>query len=143
VTMVASQNRKKAKKSMSGMRVLNATVAGASPTKRLSAKSPRLFGRFATKLGIEVHNIFGIFMIGTGAAKEEAADADHGGAFENGFFKVVAHAHAEVAQVIGADFVPFELFENLPGAGKAATRRLLPAFQRGHGHQSDKLQIRH
>src|SRR5437764_12559839 len=117
VTMVASQKRKKAKKSMSGMRVLNATVAGASPAKRLSAQLPRLFGRFATKLGIEVHTFFGIFMIGTGAAKEEAADADHGSAFQNGFFKVVAHAHAQVAQVIGPDFVPFELFKNLAGAG--------------------------
>src|SRR6266550_5525204 len=100
VTMVASQKRKKAKKSMSGI-AIERTVPS-----QYRQNSVRFFGRFAAELGVQVHSILGFFVIGAGAAKKQAANSDHGGAFENGRFKVVAHAHAQVAKQISADFLP-------------------------------------
>src|SRR5688572_7852531 len=105
--MVASQKRKKAKKSMSGMairtshfnhgwhgqRYSDARAIWAAQEARaceyacpchpayaprvISAQSPRLFGRFAAKPGVQVDPILRLFMIRAGAAKKQGADAHH------------------------------------------------------------------
>src|SRR6266699_3934576 len=121
VTIVASQKRKKPKKSMSGI----GNLWFAERTLQIIGwPTLWLLGGAAAKSGKQVA-FLRLLVI------------------RNGGLKVVAHPHAQVSQQISADLIELQLLENLPRAAEAAAGHIAFGFYRRHGHQSDKLQIGH
>src|SRR5215207_3477883 len=67
-----------------------------------------------------ISGLFLFLFIGHFPAEQQRSDADHGGAFGDGGFEIVAHAHAQVPQAGAADLVPLHFLEDLARAGEHA-----------------------
>ena len=76
-------------------------------------------------------------------AEDGRADAEHGGAFFDGDFVVLAHSHGEVFEFGAGDAFTLDFLEDLARPSEAGADAVGVFGEGGHGHQPDEPQIGH